>query len=404
MYDVIVVGARCSGSLSAMLLALKGARVLLLDRATFPSDTSHGHFIHRDGPQRLQRWGLLDAIAAKTPAISSGIHDGGDFPLRFDGLVENGVAWAYGPRRSTLDKILVDAAVAAGAELREGFTVDEYLFDEGRLAGIRGHDKDANSIEERATITVGADGRRSNLARAVDAPVYNDAGSLLCYYFSYWSGVESEAFELYHRPEQRRVVFAFKTEHDQLAVFAGLPVEELPAFREDIEASFMLSLASAGDLGERVWAGHREERFYGATDLPNFYRKPYGPGWALVGDAGLHKDPYMALGICDGLRDAEFLAEAIGAGLSGSGDMETALAAFEQRRNEASNADYQENLAQARLLPQPPEVSGLRAAVRNSPEDVTLLMKARMGMIERGAFFNPSNLQRIMGGQPATAP
>jgi flavin-dependent dehydrogenase len=315
MYDTIVVGARCAGSSLAMLLARRGARVLLVDRATFPADIPHGHFIHRHGPRRLRDWGLLSKVAARTPAVTTMIFDVGDFPLLVHDLVEDGVAWAYGPRRTTLDKILVDAAVESGAELREGFTVLEYLFDNDRLVGIRGRGPDGVEVEERATITVGADGRSSRLARAVQAPLYNDLPTILCYYFSYWSNVQAETFELYSRDQQRRIIFSFKTEDDLYAVFVGLPIEGLGDVRRDIEGAFMRSLELVPGFAQRVRAGRREERFYGASDLPNFYRKPFGAGWALVGDAGLHKDPYMALGICDALRDAELLANAIEDGL-----------------------------------------------------------------------------------------
>src|SRR2546425_9481673 len=116
MYDAIIVGARCAGAPLAMLLARQGARVLLVDRAKFPSDVPHGHFIHRQGPRRLRDWGLLSRVALRTPAIANMIFDMGDFPLRVHNLIEDGVAWGYGPRRTTLDKILVDAAVESGAE------------------------------------------------------------------------------------------------------------------------------------------------------------------------------------------------------------------------------------------------------------------------------------------------
>ena len=410
MYDVIVVGARCAGSPLAMLLARRGAKVLLVDRATFPSDIPHGHFVHRHGPRRLRDWGLLSRIASRTPAITNMLFDAGDYPLVARNLVEDGVAWGYGPRRTTLDAILVSAAVESGVELREGFHVDDYVFDDDALVGIRGRGPHGSMVEERATITVGADGRNSRLARVVHAPVYNEAPALLCYYFSYWSGVRAEDFELYVRTEQRRVVFSFKTENELFAVFIGLPLEELPVVRRDIDAAFMQSLDAIPEFGSRVRAGRREERFYGASDLPNFYRRPHGPGWALAGDAGLHKDPFLALGICDALRDVEVLAGAIGDGLASKRPMQEALADYEARRNANSAADYQENLAEAGFRPLPPRALALRAAVRDKPEDATRLIKARMGMTDPAEFFNPENLQRLLGGpaslssEPASPP
>ena len=401
MYDVIVVGARCAGSPVAMLLARQGAKVLLVDRTTFPSDIPHGHFVHRHGPPRLQRWGLLDRVAERAPAITRLISDLGDYPMHVSDLVENGVPWAFGPRRTTLDKILVDAAVAAGAELREGFSVDEYVFDDDRMVGVRGRGRDGRTIEERAVITVGADGRNSRLARAVQAPVYEDVPAALGYYFSYWGGVETEDFELYIRPSSRRIIFSFKTEEGLFAIFVGFPMADLPEFRRDIETMFMQALDVVPEYGARIRAGRRAERFYGASDLPNFYRKPYGPGWALVGDAGAHKDPYLALGICDGWRDGEFLTEAIADGLSGSRPLNEALADYEKRRNAASDFDYKETLAVIPLGPPDPQVLAIRAAVRGKPDEATRLVKARQGMIERTSFFNPQNIQRLLAGMQA---
>jgi 2-polyprenyl-6-methoxyphenol hydroxylase-like FAD-dependent oxidoreductase len=395
MYDAIVVGARCAGAPLAMLLARGGAKVLLVDRATFPSDIPHGHFIHRHGPRRLRQWGVLDAVAMRTPAITSAIVDLGDFPLLIRDLVEDGLPWAYAPRRATLDHSLVQAAVVSGAEVRERFNVDEYIVEDGSVVGVRARTADGRPIEERAPLTIGADGRNSRLARAVHAPVYNDVPAILCYYFSYWQGVESEDFEMYVRGEARRVVFSFKTEDHAFGVFVGFPVEQFAQVRGDIEGAFMSAVDAIPGFGGRIRAGRRVERFYGASDLPNFYRKPYGAGWALVGDAGLHKDPLLALGICDALRDVEFLADAVADGLGGRAPLPAALAEYERRRNEASAADYTENIAAARFTPLPPRALAIRAAVRNLPREATRFWKARAGMIDPGEFFNPANLERL---------
>jgi flavin-dependent dehydrogenase len=378
VHDVIVIGARGGGAPTAMLLARKGYRVLLLDRATFPSNVPHGHFIHNHGPRRLQRWGLLNRIvAAGCPPVSSTTSDFGDFPLVGNDLVVDGVAMGYGPRRLVLDQILVDAAVEAGAELRQGFVVDEVTADGDRIAGIRGRDAGGGrSVEERATLTVGADGRNSQLARRVQAPEYETTPALTCWYFSYWSGVPSPGLEVYAL--DRRVIFAFPTNDRLFAVFVAWPSAELPA------------------LAERVRAGRREERFYGVSDVPNFLRKPYGPGWALVGDAGCHKDPYLALGICDAFRDAELLADAVDDGLAGRRPLDAALAAYEQQRNEATMPDYQQNIARARFDPFPAEVLGLRAALRDNQEATNQFYLAREGMSPPESFFNPGNLRRVM--------
>ncbi|HKV85379.1 MAG TPA: FAD-dependent monooxygenase [Ktedonobacterales bacterium] len=396
MYDVVVIGARCAGAPTAMLLAREGHKVLLVDRATFPSDIPHGHLIHREGPRCLHRWGLLGRIEASgCPPITTMTLDEGRFSLVGIDLVVDGVALGYGPRRRVFDALLVAAAVEAGVEMREGFVVDGVTSDGERITGVHGHDiRSGTPVQERAKVTVGADGRNSTLARAVQASVYGSVPVLTCWYFSYWSGVPARGLELYVR--EKRVIFAFPTNDGLFAVFLAWPAEELPAVRADIEGQFMATLDRAPELAVRVRGGTREERFYGATDLPNFFRRPYGPGWALVGDAGYHKDPYLALGMSDALRDAEALADALDAGLTGRSPLDEVLAGYERRRNEASMSDYRMNEQAARFMPPPPEQVQLFAALRGNQEDTNRLFLAREGMIPPETFFNPTHVGRIM--------
>lgn len=404
MYDVIVIGARCAGAATAMLLARKGHKVLLLDRAHFPSEIPHGHFIHRHGPQRLKRWGLLESIIqSNCPPVSTMTMDAGDFPLVGTDLVTDGAALGYGPRRKILDTILVEAAVDAGAEFRPGFLAEDYLSDGPAIAGIRGRSlQPGGSVcEERARITVGADGRHSPLARAVQAPVYEATPPLACWYFTYFGGVAVQGLEIYIR--NRSVIFAFPTNNGMTAIFIGWDISQFDRVRSEIDASFTRALESAPDLGERVREGRREERFYGAADLPNFYRKPYGPGWALVGDAGVHKDPFLALGVCDAFRDAELLASAIDEGLSGKQPVDESLAAYERARNSASLPDYRQNIQFARFDPLPADFFQLRAAIRGNQEDINRFYMARQGMIPPEEFFNPENMQRLMRRASAKA-
>jgi flavin-dependent dehydrogenase len=368
MYDAIVVGARCAGATTAMLLARQGFDVLLVDRAGFPSDIPHGHFIHRHGPQRLKRWGLLDRVLdTNCPAVTSIAMDFGDFPLVGKDLSVDGAPVGLGPRRPALDRVLVEAAVEAGVELRERFSVDDLSLENGRVVGIRGRATNGGSpVSERARFVVGADGRNSGVAKRVEAPAYEAAPTATCWYFSYWSGVPGAGLELNLR--DRRVIFAFPTNDGLFAVFVGWPIEELGTVRADSEGELLAAVDLVPELAERVRAGRREERVYGAAQLPNFLRQPGGPGWALVGDAGCHKDPYLALGVCDAFRDAELLAGAIGEVLSGGRPEDEALAEYERLRNEATLPDYQANLWQAQFKPLPAELFELRASVRGSQE------------------------------------
>ena len=394
-YDAIVIGARCAGAVTAMLLARRGHRVLLLDRGVIPSDAHQGHFIHKQGPKLLAEWGLLEKIVATNcPPIGAHLTDFGDFPLIGRDIRMGNVAWGYGPRRRQLDQALVEAAVEAGAEFRLNFLFENCLWDGDQVKGIRGRDtRQGISSTEKARITIGADGKHSALARAVNAPSYEESPALTCWYFSYWSGVVTEGFEWYVR--DKRVIFSFSTNDNLFAIFIGWPINEFDSVRADIEGQFMQVVDLIPGFAERVREGRREERFYGAADLPNFLRRPFGPGWALVGDAGCHKDPFMGLGICDAFRDADFLAAAVHEGLAAQRPLSEALMTYELRRNEATIAEYRENIAQARFAPVPAELLQLRLALRGNQEDTKRFIMAREGMIPPEEFFNPENLQRI---------
>jgi 2-polyprenyl-6-methoxyphenol hydroxylase-like FAD-dependent oxidoreductase len=378
-----------------MLLARQGHRVLMLDRSQFPSDIPQGHLIHQEGPSRLKRWGVLERIEASgCPRIDSVVSDAGGVPLESTGVSLDGLGLGYAPRRKVLDQILIDAAVSAGAEFREACTVENLLVDGDRITGVRVRDANGHMFIEKATVTVGADGRNSRVARLVQAPKYQDMPTLTCYVFGYFSGVDYTGLRVYARPN--RAIFSFPTNDGLFAVFTTAPIAEASQMSANLEAHFMATVDLVPDFSQRLRAGRREERFYGAADLPNFFRKPYGPGWALVGDAGCHKDPYQALGVHDALRDADYLAESLDAALSGRESFEAAMPRYEERRNASSMAAYQDNLRAAQFLPPPPEVAALRQVLHRDPEETRRFFKAYFGLVPRESFFNPDNLQRIM--------
>jgi 2-polyprenyl-6-methoxyphenol hydroxylase-like FAD-dependent oxidoreductase len=393
MYDVIVVGARCAGSPTAMLLGRLGYQVLVVDRATFPSNVPRCHFIQPPGVARLQRWGLLEKIkASNCPSIPAVRFDVGPFVLVSSPPSVDGGIRPYGPRRSVLDKILVDAAAEAGVEVREGFSVQEVLMDGDRVTGIRGRTLDGATVTEKAGMVVGADGMRSIVARTVQAPTYQTKPALSCVYFAYWSGVPVEGIEIYIR--EHRAVFAFPTNDDLTCIAVEWPVQDFSAFRADIEGNFLKTVALVPSLAERAQAGRREERFMGSGDLPNFYRKPHGPGWALVGDAGYHKDPYLAQGITDAFRDAELVTEAIDAGLSGRRVLAEALADYERQRNEETMPIYELNYQLASLDPPSPEMQQLLSALHGNQAETNHFFGVLQGTIPMSAFFASQQIKQ----------
>jgi flavin-dependent dehydrogenase len=392
MYDAIIVGARAAGSPTAMLLARKGHRVLVVDRATFPSDTLSTHYIHQPGIARLRRWGLLDRLVATgCPPSRSLVFDVGAFALTGAPPPSDGMTEAYAPRRTVLDALLVETASEAGAEVRPGISVDELLFEDGAVVGIRSGD-----TVERARVVIGADGRNSFVARAVQAPEYDARPSLACAYYTYWGGVEGEDVELYPR-EGRMVMGGARTNDGLRIVIVFWPRAEFHAVRADVERSFHDALALAPPLAERLATGERADRFYGIGDLPFYYRKPHGPGWALVGDAGSHKDPITAQGITDAFRDAELLADALDAGFTGTRPLDEALADYERIRNEETRGLYELTYEFASLAPPAPEQQALFAALRENEEDTRRFFGVVAGTVRADEFFAPENIGRIVG-------
>src|SRR5262245_33946040 len=218
-FDVIVVGARCAGSPTAMLLARKGYRVLVVDRSTFPSDTVSTHVVHPLGVAALARWGLLDRLTATgCPPVHTYAFDFGPFTIEGSpGTSDSPVA--YCPRRTVLDKLLVDAAAEAGAEIREGFSVDEILVEDGRVVGVKGRARSGEPVTERARLVIGADGRHSRVAETVRAEQYNERPQLLAPYYTYWSDFPLHGrFETYIRPHRG---FAAAETHDGLTITVG---------------------------------------------------------------------------------------------------------------------------------------------------------------------------------------
>lgn len=329
MYDVIVVGARCAGSPTAMLLAHKGYRVLLTDRATFPSDTMSTHFIQQPGVARLARWGLLDAVAAggsapmKNATIGQ-IELGGGAP--FDLPDVPGIPGTFAPRRTRLDKLLVDAAVEAGAELRERFTFEDVVVENGQVCGIVGRDAERAGIEERARLVIGADGRNSSVADKVGASFGEYIGPLIAGYYSYWSGIETTGIEIYFG--RNATIIMFPTDDDLHVVIGVRSVDHADQLRRNHERGYLDILHEMELVGDRIDLATRAERIVGAADLPNYIRKSAGPGWALVGDAAYHKDPTPADGITDAFTGVDLLVEAADQALAGD---QGALADYDAR-------------------------------------------------------------------------
>ena len=334
--DVVVVGARCAGAATALLLASAGHEVVLVDRSAFPSDTLSTHAIARSGMVQLNRWGLLPAVLdAGTPPIREVEFHGGQLSVTRTIKDRSGVGMLVAPRRHVLDALLVEAAVAAGARLTTGVTVDgvRRRFD-GRVTGITGR-RDNHVVEISARFVVGADGRSSRVARAVDAPFTEVRSATSSTHYAYFAG-HWPAME-YHLGD-RMFAGVFPTNNGEACVGVCAADDVAQRFRRShatIDASFDAMLdATAPALAERIRSGgQRRSTTRGVFGLSNHIRRPVGAGWALVGDAGYHRDPITGHGISDAFRDAELLAAALDDIIRGKDHERGALADYHAMRD-----------------------------------------------------------------------
>jgi len=394
-YDAIIVGARCAGSPTAMLLARRGHRVLLVDRARFPSDTLSTHMIHPPGVAALHRWGLLARVAATgCPPVERYSFDFGPFTIAGTPRPYEGHAAGYAPRRTVLDKILVDGARQAGVVVREHFNVDELIVEDGVVVGIRGHGQDGVQVSETARVVVGADGRNSHVAKAVDTEEYNEKPRLLWSYYTYFSGLPVEGFETHIRPH--RGWAAVQTNDGLTMVVCGWPYAESGTYKADVEANFLKTFELAPEFAERIRAARRVEPFNGGA-VPNFFRKPYGPGWALVGDAGYNKDPITAMGITDAFREVELCVTALDETLTGARSYEDAMGDYQRKRDMQAMPVYEFTTDLARLEPPPPQTQQLLGSVHGNQEAMDDFVSVNAATLSPAVFFAPDNVSRIMG-------
>jgi len=397
MYDVIIVGARCAGAALALSLAREGLRVLMIDRARFPSDTMSGHFIQVAGVSALNRLGLLPQLEALgAPPVRTMSLDFGPVVLKDTPVpAADGLSVAYAPRRTVFDAMLIEAARAAGAELREETSLAEIVEEAGRVAGIRVTTPAGGLEELRARIVVGADGKRSRLAAQVRAGTYDSVPAAGCTFYGYWQDLPVDGAEL----RIRDGLFSVATPTNDGLTFLAFAWRRarFAEVRADVPAAYAAAAARFPDLADRLAGARQVGRFTGTAETEGFFRRAWGPGWALLGDAGYHKDPITAQGMTDALLHAEILAEAIRAGLGGSVPLATALGVYAGRRDALALPLYAMTADLARLDPPPPEAAALIGALQGNGPDISAYLGLMAGTVQPDTFFAPQNVARIMG-------
>ncbi|HET7566861.1 MAG TPA: FAD-dependent monooxygenase [Gaiellaceae bacterium] len=360
-HDVVVVGARVAGASLAILLARQGRRVLLLDRDAFPSDTLSTHYVAPDVVARLDALGVLDGLLEagfrRVTRHRTVIED-----CVFEGPAAPGDAFSLAPRRNVLDSLLQERAVAEGAELRTRTAVERLLVEDGAVVGVV-----AAGEEIRARVVVGADGKASKVAEWVGAESYREVPAQRPGYFGYFHGVAPQpepTLELHFGGDTIGFLFPMRPGEDCLAL--EVQPEDFDTFRADPLATFLERYSRLHGMEARLRGATLEGKLKGVKGVANYFRVPYGPGWALTGDAGYLKDFATGLGIGDAVGQAFWLADALGEWLDGA-DWDATMHAFHERRDATLLPAYEATLAFVRAQDPPSERVDVLRALLGAP-------------------------------------
>ncbi|WP_188131369.1 NAD(P)/FAD-dependent oxidoreductase [Mesorhizobium sp. NFR06] len=332
-YDAVIVGARCAGASTALLLARAGLKVLAIDRRPYGSDTLSTHALMRPAVVQLSRWGLLKPLLeAGTPLIETTTFHYGDDAITIPLDGGPNLPGLIAPRRTVLDRVLVDAALKAGAEFLHDAAVGDLFADtQGRARGVEIRSAGRAALRVSADIAIGADGIGSLVAKCCNAEVLRSGSVSAAHVYGYAPVEPGAGYHWYFRDGIAGSLIP--TNDGQACIVASMPTRlfdqrfrlgHAPARLEVLEAL-------SPTLAEQASRAPKDVRLHMFRGVPGYVRQAYGPGWALVGDAGFFRDPITAHGISDALRDAEGLARAI---LDGS---EGAFAAWQQERDLVAN-------------------------------------------------------------------
>jgi 2-polyprenyl-6-methoxyphenol hydroxylase-like FAD-dependent oxidoreductase len=335
-YDVVVVGARCAGAPLAALLARAGARVAVVERASFPSDTLSSHLFEADALAFLDRLGLIEPLRA-TGAPLVGWTDTRVEDLRISiALPERpgDVGGMASVRRSLLDPLLAGAAQESGAELYTATEVTALLKDRGRVAGVRVKDTDGER-ELRARLVVGADGRHSTVAKLCGARRYNLTPNQRLLYWAFFDGAEMGTTPTFltHRWDER-FILGIPSDSGLYQVLLWPEMAELEDFRADPATAFLAHARACEPLAQGLASARQVGKVLGAVRWEGFFREASGRGWVLSGDAGHFKSPSPGRGIGDAFLQADSLASTIAGALGRSdAELDAELARWGRRRD-----------------------------------------------------------------------
>lgn len=350
-FEAIIIGARIAGSVTATLLGQRGYRVLLLDRAHFPSDTLSTHFFRSPTFHVLERLGVLNQVSSLAPKLVNNFNsvDGHVFTEAVESA--DGPSYYLCIRRITLDEILIKRVrQERTVSLHEGAFVEDLLFDDGRVVGVRWLEN-GKRHSATARIVVGADGINSVVARKVQPALENSEPVRRAMYYAYYTDLEQQpepSAEFHYRGN--RLVYVFPTDAGLTLLASSVPIEEFQEFRRDPETRLEFELESMMGLRERLHAAKRTGSVRGSGNIPGYQRVPFGPGWVLVGDSGQIMDPWSGQGIDQASTHAILLAESLHEWLLEKVSWGEAMKEFNKKRHEFSDKTFDRTCTYARDL------------------------------------------------------
>lgn len=390
--DVVIVGGRAAGAATALLLARRGHDVLVVDADEFPSDTVSTHQLARGGVVQLARWGLLDdVVAGGAPALRAVTFFSLGKVRRHEVADKAGVDFLVAPRRIVVDALLLEAAAAAGARVRTRVRVDGVIRESGRVVGVTATDASGRTLAIRARFVVGADGIGSVVARSAGARTVERRGANGAAEYAYYAGVPWDGIELH--VDDGGYVGVFPTHGGEACVWVTRPADASRRARHRTgspERALESGVhAHAPILADRLRDAARTSPAAGMARCPNFLRTPAGPGWALVGDAGYHRDPLTGHGMTDAYVHAELLADALDGILSGVVAEREALHSYGRQRDRVLRDVFEITCAMA-AYPPPNEFVALQKQLGAALDREADLLTAREPLATRTCVPSPA--------------
>ena len=395
MVDVIVVGARCAGAATAMLLARAGHRVLMLDKDPARTEMKHStHFVQPIAVAQLRKWGLLPALEMACPSFNTYRFDYGFLQITGSPPAVDGEHRAFCPRRPIIDGILLDGALSAGVEYRPQTKVTGVMTSDHGVCGVETLTATGQRERLPARLVIGADGPGSTIAAAVDAPSYCEAGVQQVTMWGYWPITVTP--ELYFKPKGGRAVYIAPTSGGDAIVGVNWTYADYLTVRHETQAAYHAIVEALAPSTAAQLSLCRPSAPLRSGSTRNFLRVPHGPGWVLIGDAGHQKDPCTAQGITDAFLDAENCAAIIDAGLRGERPLEAELKVWHAARDARLIPRHHMTIQLAQFTEPDDKEKALYAAIAPSREETTRFIGLLTGTTDPEAYFAPENLAKIV--------